>query len=68
MKDAEKCMAGNSESYAIYKNKLEKLPNNIVIIGSQTQSDNRKEKVQVLIICTFANSSGVMCNVKNYCL
>ncbi|KAL8474600.1 hypothetical protein ACS0TY_031160 [Phlomoides rotata] len=44
MKDAEKCMAGNSESYAIYKNKLEKLPNNVVIIGSQTLSDNRKEK------------------------
>ncbi|XP_047940759.1 uncharacterized protein LOC125188062 isoform X1 [Salvia hispanica] len=44
MKDAEKSMAGNSESYSTYKNKLEKLPNNIVIIGSQTQTDNRKEK------------------------
>ncbi|XP_042002426.1 uncharacterized protein LOC121751692 [Salvia splendens] len=44
MKDAEKSMAGNSESYCTYKNKLEKLPNNIVIIGSQTQTDNRKEK------------------------
>ncbi|KAL1563633.1 hypothetical protein AAHA92_06074 [Salvia divinorum] len=44
MKDAEKSMAGNSESYSTYKNKLEKLPNNIVIIGSQTLTDNRKEK------------------------
>lgn len=46
MKDAEKSMAGSSESYGTYKNRLEKLPNNIVIIGSQTQTDNRKEKVQ----------------------
>ncbi|KAL3654959.1 hypothetical protein CASFOL_000745 [Castilleja foliolosa] len=44
MKDAEKSMAGNLESYALYKTKLEKLPNNVVIIGSQTQTDNRKEK------------------------
>ncbi|KAI3454998.1 hypothetical protein Pfo_011661 [Paulownia fortunei] len=44
MKDAEKSMAGNSESYAIFKNKLEKLPDNVVIIGSHTQTDNRKEK------------------------
>ncbi|GER48570.1 AAA-type ATPase family protein [Striga asiatica] len=44
MKDAEKSMAGNSESYAVFKTKLEKLPNNVVIIGSQTQTDNRKEK------------------------
>lgn len=46
MKDAEKSMAGNSESHSIYKSKLDKLPNNVVIIGSQTQTDNRKEKVQ----------------------
>ncbi|KAG8388088.1 hypothetical protein BUALT_Bualt02G0088800 [Buddleja alternifolia] len=44
MKDAEKSMAGNSESYSIFKNKLEKLPDNVVIIGSHTQTDNRKEK------------------------
>ncbi|CAI9757346.1 unnamed protein product [Fraxinus pennsylvanica] len=46
MKDAEKSMVGNSESYAIFKNKLEKLPDNVVIIGSHTQTDNRKEKSQ----------------------
>ncbi|KAL2492264.1 AAA-type ATPase family protein [Abeliophyllum distichum] len=44
MKDAEKSMVGNSESYAIFKNKLEKLPDNVVIIGSYSQTDNRKEK------------------------
>ncbi|KAL0355118.1 UNVERIFIED_CONTAM: Spastin [Sesamum radiatum] len=44
IKDAEKFMAGNSESYAIFKNKLEKLPDNVVIIGSHTQTDSRKEK------------------------
>ncbi|EPS62683.1 hypothetical protein M569_12104 [Genlisea aurea] len=44
MKDAEKSMAGNSETYALFKTKLEKLPNNVVIIGSQIQNDNRKEK------------------------
>lgn len=48
MKDAEKSMAGNSESYALFKTKLEKLPNNVVIVGSQTQTDNRKEKVEVI--------------------
>ncbi|KAL0441932.1 UNVERIFIED_CONTAM: Spastin [Sesamum radiatum] len=44
IKDAEKFMAGNSESYAIFKNKLEKLPDNVVIIGSHTLTDSRKEK------------------------
>ncbi|XP_051147751.1 uncharacterized protein LOC127262923 isoform X2 [Andrographis paniculata] len=44
MKDAEKSMAGNTESYNIFKSKLEKLPDNVVVIGSHTQSDSRKEK------------------------
>ncbi|KAF5957321.1 hypothetical protein HYC85_004546 [Camellia sinensis] len=44
MKDAEKSIVGNSESYSTFKNRLEKLPDNTVIIGSQTQTDNRKEK------------------------
>lgn len=45
MKDAEKSMVGNSESYTTFKSKLEKLPDNIVVIGSHTHADNRKEKV-----------------------
>lgn len=44
MKDAEKSIVGNSESYSTFKAKLEKLPNNVVVIGSHTHTDNRKEK------------------------
>ncbi|XP_073015316.1 uncharacterized protein [Primulina eburnea] len=44
MKDAEKVMAGNSGSYTLFKNKLERLPDNVVIIGSHIQTDSRKEK------------------------
>ncbi|KZV29216.1 hypothetical protein F511_22381 [Dorcoceras hygrometricum] len=44
MKDAEKSMAGSSESYAIFKNKLEKLPDNVVVLGTHIQTDNSKEK------------------------
>lgn len=45
MKDIEKAIACSSESYAVLKGKLENLPENVVIIGSHTQMDNRKEKV-----------------------
>lgn len=38
-------MVGNPEAYAAFKVKLENLPENIVVIASHTQSDNRKEKV-----------------------
>ncbi|CAK9170296.1 unnamed protein product [Ilex paraguariensis] len=44
MKDAEKSIVGNSESYSTFKSRLEKLPDNIVVIGSHTHTDNRKEK------------------------
>ncbi|XP_019244139.1 PREDICTED: uncharacterized protein LOC109224054 isoform X2 [Nicotiana attenuata] len=44
MKDAEKSMAGNSESCSTFKSRLEKLPANIVVIGSHAHTDNRKEK------------------------
>ncbi|XP_075489366.1 uncharacterized protein LOC142528218 isoform X3 [Primulina tabacum] len=44
MKDAEKFMAGNSGSCTLFKNKLERLPDNVVIIGSHIQTDSRKEK------------------------
>ncbi|XP_060961644.1 uncharacterized protein LOC115698051 [Cannabis sativa] len=44
VKDIEKAMVGNSDAYAILKNKLENLPENVVVIGSHTQLDNRKEK------------------------
>ncbi|PWA67652.1 P-loop containing nucleoside triphosphate hydrolases superfamily protein [Artemisia annua] len=44
MKDAEKSIVGSSESYSTFKSSLEKLPDNVVVIGSQSQTDNRKEK------------------------
>ncbi|XP_071693882.1 uncharacterized protein [Rutidosis leptorrhynchoides] len=44
LKDAEKSIVGSSESYATFKVWLEKLPDNVVVIGSQTLTDTRKEK------------------------
>ncbi|KAL8226518.1 hypothetical protein R6Q57_016350 [Mikania cordata] len=44
MKDAEKFIVASSESYSTFREWLEKLPNNVVVIGSQTQTDSRKEK------------------------
>ncbi|KAI3825714.1 hypothetical protein L1987_07292 [Smallanthus sonchifolius] len=44
MKDAEKSIVGSSESYSTFKDWLEKLPDNVVVIGSQTHTDSRKEK------------------------
>ena len=45
MKDAEKSIARNSDSYSTFKSRLEKLPNKVIVIGSHTHNDNRKEKV-----------------------
>ncbi|KAJ8449590.1 hypothetical protein Cgig2_005612 [Carnegiea gigantea] len=45
IKDVEKSTVGNSESYSTFKSRLDKLPDNVVVIGSHTQADNRKEKV-----------------------
>ncbi|XP_051132188.1 uncharacterized protein LOC127252165 isoform X2 [Andrographis paniculata] len=44
VKDVEKSLLGNSEAYACFKVKLESLPDNVVVIASHTQTDNRKEK------------------------
>ncbi|XWS46676.1 hypothetical protein CRYUN_Cryun14cG0088200 [Craigia yunnanensis] len=44
VKDIEKSMAGNTDVYASLKSKVENLPANVVVIGSHTQMDNRKEK------------------------
>ncbi|KAK1354192.1 putative p-loop nucleoside triphosphate hydrolase superfamily protein [Heracleum sosnowskyi] len=46
IKDIEKSLLGNPEAYASFKIKLENLPGNAVVIASQTQMDNRKEKSQ----------------------
>ncbi|XP_042516828.1 uncharacterized protein LOC122091073 isoform X2 [Macadamia integrifolia] len=44
IKDIEKSIAVNPEAYANLKSKLENLPENVVVICSHTQMDNRKEK------------------------
>ncbi|KAL3531455.1 hypothetical protein ACH5RR_010777 [Cinchona calisaya] len=44
VKETEKSMVGNPDAYATFKVKLEKLPKNVVVIASHTQTDNRKEK------------------------
>ena len=53
MKDAEKSVVGNSDSYSTFKSRLEKLPDNVVVIGSHTQNDNRKEKVMLTQIFIY---------------
>ena len=47
LKDVEK-MCGNNYTYHGLKNKLESFPAGIFIIGSQTQTDSRKDKVLLL--------------------
>ncbi|KAG7595622.1 AAA+ ATPase domain [Arabidopsis suecica] len=44
LKDIEKSVSGNTDLYITLKSKLENLPENIVVIASQTQLDSRKEK------------------------
>ncbi|MFS7941507.1 putative transcription factor interactor and regulator FHA-SMAD family [Helianthus anomalus] len=44
IKDIEKSMLGNPETYASFKREFEKLPSNVVVIASHAQTDNRKEK------------------------
>ncbi|KAF9593655.1 hypothetical protein IFM89_024472 [Coptis chinensis] len=44
VKDIEKSTVGNQESFSTIKSNLENLPEKVVVIGSYTQTDNRKEK------------------------
>ncbi|XP_022992485.1 uncharacterized protein LOC111488805 [Cucurbita maxima] len=44
VKDIEKAMVGHSDAYSILKGRLENLPGNVVVLGSHTHMDNRKEK------------------------
>ncbi|PIA32895.1 hypothetical protein AQUCO_04300080v1 [Aquilegia coerulea] len=44
IKEIEKSVLGNTEACILFKAQLEKLPQNVVVIGSNTQMDNRKEK------------------------
>ncbi|CAK7348291.1 unnamed protein product [Dovyalis caffra] len=44
VKDLEKSVVGNQDAYVSLKSKLESLPEKVIVIGSHTQIDNRKEK------------------------
>ncbi|WCJ21355.1 P-loop containing nucleoside triphosphate hydrolases superfamily protein [Euphorbia peplus] len=46
MKEIEKSMVGNLDAYTALRSKLESLPDKVVVIGSHTQMDSRKEKSQ----------------------
>ncbi|XP_075524201.1 uncharacterized protein LOC142556611 isoform X2 [Primulina tabacum] len=43
VKDIEKSVVGSSAAYALLKTKLENLPENLVVIASHTQTENKKE-------------------------
>lgn len=45
IREVEKSILGNFERYAAVKKKLEKLEGSVVVIGSHSVSDSRKEKV-----------------------
>ena len=49
MKDAEKSIVGNGDPFS-FKSRLEKLPDNVVVIGSHTHTDSRKEKVIIVLL------------------
>ncbi|XP_026664881.1 uncharacterized protein LOC103718614 isoform X2 [Phoenix dactylifera] len=44
IKDIEKSMAGGTDTYLTLRSKLDLIPAGVLIIGSHTQMDNRKEK------------------------
>lgn len=52
-------MVGSSDSYTVLKSKLENLPENVVLIGSHTQMDSRKEKVEI-----YTFDSWIFCNFR----
>ncbi|KAI4326463.1 hypothetical protein MLD38_031776 [Melastoma candidum] len=44
MKDVEKTVVGSSDAGQAFKSKFEILPENVIVVGSHTQFDTRKEK------------------------
>ncbi|XP_051180277.1 uncharacterized protein [Lolium perenne] len=59
LKDIEKSFTGITESFSSLKSKLELLPPGVLIIGSHTQMDSRKEKAHPggFLFTKFASSS-----------
>lgn len=60
LKDIEKSVSGNTDVYITLKSKLENLPENIVVIASQTQLDSRKEKVGPLFNLFFLSCGSLL--------
>jgi hypothetical protein len=50
LKDVEKSFTGITESLSSLRSKLESLPSGVLIIGSHTQMDSRKEKVHTVFL------------------
>ncbi|AQK82696.1 hypothetical protein ZEAMMB73_Zm00001d037038 [Zea mays] len=50
LKDVEKSFIGVTESLSSLRSKFESLPSGVLIIGSHTQMDSRKEKVHALLL------------------
>ncbi|KAH9299139.1 hypothetical protein KI387_030821, partial [Taxus chinensis] len=44
IKDVEKSIIGNLDYHTAFKSKLETLSDSVIVVGSHTQADNRKEK------------------------
>lgn len=60
-------MAGNPEAYAALRSKLENLPENVVVIASHAQMDNRKEKVRSDVVeCWFCLRISVFDGIPYY--
>lgn len=45
VKDVDKFVQESSEAYLVMKYLINKLPANVFVIGSQTDTENNKEKV-----------------------
>ncbi|KAF3330268.1 Spastin [Carex littledalei] len=62
IKDVEKSTTGSSDSYVALKCKLEALPPGVLIVGSHTQADNRKEKTHPggLLFTKFTTSQTLL--------
>ncbi|KAH1246079.1 ATPase family AAA domain-containing protein 1-A [Glycine max] len=69
MKDAEKSIVGNGDPFS-FKSRLENLPDNVVVIGSHTHTDSRKEKnVKTIksMLRSFELASGLKINFAKSC-
>jgi hypothetical protein len=70
LKDVEKSFTGITESLSSLRSKLESLPSGVLIIGSHTQMDSRKEKAHPggFLFTKFASSSQTLFDLFQKCL